>query len=513
MSSTKQELSSQNSINQEKESLIKTVTQGTIYITAAKLYFIVSSYAIYFALPRLISSELFGIYGFVISIVSIVNVVLVTGTQQSVSRFVSEDYRKADTIKNKALKLQLIIASVVTLAYFLSASWIAQVFNDPLLVKPLQISALIPMFYSLYAVYVGYLNGQKKFLPQSILDVTYSTLKAAGIIVLALLTNSVNGAIFGFAVAVIIAFLLAPLVSGKSINQEQNSSFSSSKFLKFQSELLAAILVSNLLQRADLILIKKYISLDSVTANKMAGYYTALMTIAGVTYQAIVSVAFVIFPIISKASFEEQKEEVKSYIRQTTKYTFILMALSATIFSSNAKIVLEVLYNQEYTIGADALIIAAYGLMFFGLIYILTTIISSSGKPRVSLLVGIITLICSVVLNILLIPTHQIIGAALATTIAMFIGVIVSSAYIQMTFKACFNIKSVVSTLIAVTCMYFVNIILPDILFNLTNGKINLIFNLMFHIALQSTIYLIVLVITQEITSKEVNLVRKVLKI
>ncbi|KAF0244865.1 MAG: membrane protein involved in the export of O-antigen and teichoic acid [bacterium] len=489
--------------NQEKDSLVKTITQGTIYITAAKLYFIVSSYAIYFALPRLISSELFGIYGFVISIVSIINVVLVTGTQQTVSKFVSEDFRKADSIKKQALKLQTIIASTITLVYFFSAPLIANIFNDPALIRPLQISALIPMFYSLYAVYVGYLNGQRKFLPQAILDCTYSTLKAAGIIILALITSSVNGAIFGFGVAVIIAFLLAPFVSGQSTNQEKGK-ISVTTFLKFQSELLGAILVSNLLQRADLILIKKYISTDSVIANQMAGYYTALMTIAGVTYQAIVSVAFIIFPIISKASFEQQKDEVKSYIRQITKYTFMLMALSATVFSSNARVVLEVLYNKEYTIGAEALTIAAYGLMFFGLIYILTTIISSSGKPRISLIVAVITLAFSISINILLIS---------ATTIAMFIGVLLASIYIYLIFKACFNLKSVISVSIAVICMYLVNNILPDTLINLFPGKLNIIINLMFHIGIQTSSYLIALIITRELTSYEFNLIRKVIKV
>lgn len=501
------------STNQEKESLVKTVTQGTIYITAAKLYFIASSYAIYFVLPRVISSELFGIYGFVISIVSIVNVVLVTGTQQSVSKFVSEDYQKADTIKNQALKLQAIVAGSITLLYFLSAPLISNIFNDPLLTRPLQISALIPMFYSLYAVYVGYLNGQRKFLPQSILDVTYSTLKATGIITLAIITGSVDGAIFGFSIAVVIAFLLSPLISGKGINQEKNSNFAFSTFLKFQSELLGAILVSNLLQRADLILIKKYISTDSLTANKMAGYYTALMTIAGVTYQAIVSIAFVIFPIISKATFEEKQDEVKSYIRQTTKYTLMLMALSATIFSSNAKVVLEVLYNKEYILGAEALQIAAYGLMFFGLIYILTTIVSSSGKPRVSLIIGIITLACSISLNILLIPSYKIVGAASATTIAMFLGVVVATIYIHLTFKACFNLKSVASTATAVTCIYLVNNFIPDILLNIFVGKTNLIINLMFHVGIQTFVYLIVLIIAKELTKTEFYLLHKVLKV
>lgn len=499
--------------NKEKDSLAQTVAQGTIYITAAKFYFIVSSYAIYFALPRLISAELFGIYGFVISIVSIINVVLVTGTQQTVSKFVSQDYRHADAVKYQALKIQVFVAGIVTLIYFFSAPLLAKSFNDPALTRPLQISALIPLFYSFYAVYVGYLNGQKKFVRQSILDITYSTLKAGGIILLAVLTTSVDGAILGFGVAVIIVFLLSPFVAGKAVNQQTEHKPSVSAFLRFQSELLGAILVSNLLQRADLILIKKYISSDSVTANQMAGYYTALMTIAGVTYQAIVSAAFIIFPIISQASFEQQTEAMKGYIRQTTKYTLMLMALSATVFSANAPVVLEILYRKEYAVGAPALAIAAYGLLFFGLIYILTTIISSSGKPRVSLLVGGATLIASVLLNIFLIPKFGLVGAAAATTIAMFIGVILASSYIYHSFKACFDIKSTISVVVAAASMYLVASILPTNIINIATGKLSILINFAFQAGIQTTVYLGVLIVAREIGLKEVNLIRKVIKI
>ena len=63
----------------------------------------------------------------------------------------------------------------------------------------------------------------------------------------------------------------------------------------------------------------------------MAGYYTALMAIANITYQAIISVTFVIFPLISTATVAARRDDVKSYIEQTIKYTLIVMALSATI--------------------------------------------------------------------------------------------------------------------------------------------------------------------------------------
>lgn len=500
------------SSSKEKDSLAQTVTQGTIYITIAKLYFIASSYIIYFALPRLISAELFGVYGFVISIVSIINVVIVTGTQQTVSKFVSQDYRQADAIKKQVLKLQIFLVGIVTILYIFSIPLIAKSFNDNSLIRPLQISVLIPIFYSFYAVYVGYLNGQRKFLRQSILDIAYSTLKAVGIVTLALISKSVNGALLGFALATTLVFLISPIVAGKAVNQEINVKPSIKDFLRFQSELLGAILISNLLQRTDLILIKKYISENSVIASQMAGYYTALTTIAGVIYQTIVSVAFVIFPIISKATFEQKKEEVKGYICQTTKYTLMLMALCATIFSSNSKTLLEVLYRTEYTIGALALSVVAYGTLFFGMIYILTTIISSSGKPRVSFLIFILTLLSSIILNIILIPKYQLVGAAVATTISMFIGIILATIYVHKTFKASFYLKSVVSICLAIVITYLLNFLLPTNIFHLTN-KLGTLVNLAIHVGIQTITYLLILVITKELGNQELGLLRKVAKI
>src|SRR5690242_1622359 len=96
----KQQIDNKNRLEQQEaarsEAIVKSAGRGTIYITIAKLYFIVSGYAIYFFLPRILSAQEFGQYGFVTGVVSIINAVIVIGTQQAVSKFVSEDTRRAD---------------------------------------------------------------------------------------------------------------------------------------------------------------------------------------------------------------------------------------------------------------------------------------------------------------------------------------------------------------------------------------------------------------------------------
>ena len=55
----------------------QTAGRGTIYITLAKLWFIVSGYGIEFILPRLLAKEEFGLYKVVVGAVSIINAVIV----------------------------------------------------------------------------------------------------------------------------------------------------------------------------------------------------------------------------------------------------------------------------------------------------------------------------------------------------------------------------------------------------------------------------------------------------
>src|SRR5689334_9014866 len=65
--------------------------RGTIYISAAKGWFILSGLGIHLSLPRLMSEDQFGLYQVVIGIISIINAVVVTGTSQTVSKYISQD--------------------------------------------------------------------------------------------------------------------------------------------------------------------------------------------------------------------------------------------------------------------------------------------------------------------------------------------------------------------------------------------------------------------------------------
>jgi stage V sporulation protein B len=473
--------------------------RGAIYITAAKIWFMVSGYGIAVTLTYLLTTEYYGLYRVVISTVSIINAVIVTSTYQTVSKYVSQEPEKAGSIKWKALGLQVYVGGAATLGFFLLAPVVASLLNDPRLAGWLRLASLITLSYSFYSVYTGYFNGKKRFGIQAGLDITYSTLKLVFIVLLAWLGFGVTGSVSGFALAAgCVLGISAILARGDNRKGEAPAG----QLFKFQSYVLLFTFVLTLLQRVDLMLIKALSSPDATRASENAGYYSAAMDIANLTYQIVVSVTFVIFPLVSQSTFADDRARTQGYISNTLRYTLMVMALTATLFSSCAAGILRVIYRETYQAGSPALRIVAFGMLFFGLLYVVTTIISASGQPKVSLLLGVITLVLSTALNALLIPSHGLAGAAAATTVSMLGGTILACAYVWRRFR---TLMSITSALRIPGCA---GVIYAAALLFSPGSKLMIIAQL---IAL-SVAYVIALIITGELGRSDLRLIARVVR-
>jgi O-antigen/teichoic acid export membrane protein len=473
--------------------------RGTIYITAAKVWFMVSGYGIAFTLPRLITDEHYGIYRVVISTVSIINAVIVTGTYQAVSKYVSQEPEKADSIKWKALGSQVYVGGAATLGFFLLAPVVASLLNDARLTGWLRLASAITLAYSFYSVYTGYFNGKKRFGIQAGLDITYSTLKLVFIVLLAWLGFGVTGSVSGFALAAVCVLAVSAIIARGG---DRKGDARAGQVFKFQSYVLLLTFVLALLQKVDLMLIKALSSPDATTASENAGYYSAAVDIANLTYQIVVSVTFVIFPLVSQSTFANDRTRTQGYISNTLRYSFMVMALTATLFSSCASGVLRVIFRETYQAGGPALRIVAFGMLFFGLLYVVTTIISASGQPKVSLLLAVITLVLSAVLNALLIPSQGLAGAATATTVSMLAGTILACAYLWRRFRTLMSVASAARIAACAGAIYAASLLFSPA------SKLLIIAQL---IAL-SVAYVIALIITGELGRDDLSLISRVLR-
>jgi len=473
--------------------------RGTIYITAAKLWFMVTGYGIEVTLSWLMTEANYGVYKVVIGAVSIVNAVVIAGTYQTVSRYISQAQEKADSVKWKSLRLQAVVGGGIALGFFLLAPQTALYLNDPHLTNYLRLASIITLAYSFYAVYTGYFNGQKRFLAQASLDITYSTLKLAFIVALVWLGYGVAGGVGGFAMAAMSVLAIAA-IAGRG--NTRKGDVRAADLLKFQTYLLIFTLVLNLLQKVDLMLIKSLSSPVPQIASEQAAYYSAAINLANITYQIIISVTFIIFPLVSESTSAEDRKRTASYISTTFRYSLMVMALVATLFSANASESLRVVFPPSYQVASGALAVVSYGILLFGLLYVATTIISASGTPRISLGVGAITLIASVALNAFLIPRLGITGAALGTTVSMALGVFISGGYLIWKFGAFVPVKSAIRIGLCAAVVYGLSLVAAP------ESRIMILVQLV----VLSLIYVCALIVTGELGREDLSTVTTVIK-
>jgi stage V sporulation protein B len=405
--------------------------RGLAFITAAKLYFILSGFIVQFGLPRLLGSpEAFGQYSLAMSFVSVINNVLIAATVQSVSKRVSEDEALAGSRLRQALQLQLGVGIVLASSLFLAAPWLAGVAYDAQLVLLLRIASFVPLCYALYATVVGSLNGRRLFHKQAGLDITFSTLRTLGIVGAAGLGLGAAGALMGFAGAALAITLVALVAVGAGHAGPRLPVWTWFSFLLpivfFQLTLNGVLLLDVWVLKNTAAQLGIEGGMDVVAAAEQAsryvGLYRAGQNFAFVPYQVILSVTFIVFPLVARATAAGDLASARVHIRNALRFSMIVLFALAGPLSGAADSVVQLVNGVKFAEGADTLRVLVFGQVALALFVIVATVLTSAGRPLLSALIGLVALIIVLGANRAFvrwagIGEHTLRAAALATSL------------------------------------------------------------------------------------------------
>lgn len=172
--------------------------RGVLYIAFAKFYFMVAGLFVQIRLPSILSRSAFGSYSLVAGIASFVNNVVVTGTIQTVSKFSAQEPDKARAVQAAGFRMHVRVGLPIAVGFVALAPVVSElVLLDGSKTAPLMLAGLIVGGYSFYAVFIGTANGLRQFNKQAGLDVTFATLRVAGLIGMAMAGLGVIGVIGG----------------------------------------------------------------------------------------------------------------------------------------------------------------------------------------------------------------------------------------------------------------------------------------------------------------------------
>jgi stage V sporulation protein B len=445
------------------------VGRGVLFIGFAKASFMVFGALQKFLLARVVNVAEYGAFSVVNNAISIVNNTIVQGTIQSVSKFTAEDDTRAGAVQRAGLRLQTFLGLGVALAVVLAAPLVAGFVNAPEHTSLFRLAAAIPAIYAFYTVFVGTANGQRRFKVQASFDVGFSISKTilllAGAAVGRVMGHSVAGAFVGFIAAAVVIMLVA---GRKMWLAKGDAQFSAWRLLLFMGGALAYTLLINLALSYDSLLLRRFAgaALAGPGADALVGAYEAVRSLALLPYQALLVVTFVIFPLVSRSTFAEDREATAAYVRQTLRYALIFGAAMAVVLGARPEILLRILYPAAYGVGAAAMPILAAGVVALALLSIAGSIVTASGRPYVAMSLVAVTLIAGAGLAFTLVPRaaagpDMLWAAALATAVGMLVGFVVALMYLRRRFGAGLPLASTLRVVVAVGLAILVARVLP----------------------------------------------------
>jgi stage V sporulation protein B len=439
--------------------------RGAIFIGFAKVYFMISGLLQRILLTRLVGPADFGDFAVVNNFVSIVNNTVVQATVQAVSKFTAEDDARAGAVQRAAIRMQLALGLFIGAVLFFGAPVVANLWHAPRCTPYFRIAAFIPLVYCLYTVFVGSANGLRRFRTQASFDVGFSTAKTVLLLGCAWIWN-VSGAFLGFVTAAVVILGYA----ARTMWMASPAEFPIGRLVRYMVGVVTFGLLINLALNYDGLLLRRFAAtapgMNADAAAVIAGNYEALRTFALLPYQTLLVVTFVIFPLVSRATFQEDREATRVYVTQTMRYALILAAAMGIVLAARPAALFGVIYKPEYRAGAPALPILAAGQCCLALLAVACAILNAAGRTRTTVSLMLLTLVVGAAGLAVLIPRAEpgsamLVAAASASALGMAAGLAAALVVLRARLGGSPPIKTVARVAAAIAAAVIVARLVP----------------------------------------------------
>ncbi len=491
------------------------VPRGVAVITLAKAYFLLTGFAQPLVLTRLLHTEGYGLYGVVLNTVSILNNVVVAGSIQAMSRAVTEDGSRAlrrGIVLHAILGLTL-ASALVALAVPLGVGAL----HDPRVPPLLRVGAIVVGDYTVYAALVGALNGQRRFVSQAGLDITFATLRTALVLGLSATHFGVTGAVVGFAIAsaVILAValvVLLPVLRETSVGKASQSTRIDRgvrefvlRYASFFAPVLVYQLALNLVLQADLLVMKSVLSgrLAPAALDELNGIYKAVQNFAFLPYQLLLSVTFVVFPVVSLTTQTGDKETTRRFVHRALRLSALALGAMLAVLTGLSRGVLLLAFKPEVGVGAAALRVLSVAQGAFALAVIAATLLLAAGRAAAATGLMVAMLLATLAgdyagLSIVPPGVDSLTATAVGTALGCTLGMLAIGMYTRRVFGSFLSLSTALRVGVSTAAAAWVASRLP------LHGKLGTL------VAAPVTVgmYFLALVLTRELTRGDLSALR-----
>jgi stage V sporulation protein B len=423
----------------------------------------------------------YGAFSTVLALANIPNNVITASSIQGVSRAVAgAGPEKEEQAQRHALRTHAAIAPCVAALFFALAPLAAEFEHAPHILRPLRIFAGVLFVYGLYTPLIGALNGKRRFVAQAGLDISFATMRTIGMLGAAYWLGKQWDGPTGAAIGVVVsAALILPLALALAgTGKPGPGGLTSSRHLAALGPMALGQLFLNFLMQADIWLLRRFAhesgELAGLAGNalragtdSLVGAYRAAQLFAFLPYQLLLSITFILFPMVARAHAQKDAEAVRGYVRTGLRLGVVMAGLMVSCTSGLAPELLRFAYPKEAADNAGtALRILSLGQGAFAIFGIETTVLVSLSRERSSALVTgaaalLVACFCSVVVPSSPFDATLLVRTALSTSLALGLAAVTGAILVQRAAGTFAPLKTLVRTGLAMVAAIGVGTLLP----------------------------------------------------
>jgi O-antigen/teichoic acid export membrane protein len=187
------------------------------------------------------------------------------------------------------------------------------------------------------------------------------------------------------------------------------------ELVKFSIPLMLSSVVMIILTKMDTIM------LGALVGPQEAGLYGAAFPIANGLTIVLSAFGYLYLPMVSRFDSNEGKDRINNIYSITSKWIFMVTFPAFVVFSVFPSDILSIFFSTRYSPAAPALIVLAVGFFTNASFGRNQETLSAIGSTKLVFVSNLFALVFNIILNLLLIPSYGIIGAAVASASSFLI--------------------------------------------------------------------------------------------
>ena len=412
------------------------------------LGFVLGAINVLFLYTNFLTDDYHGLVVFVLSTANIMMPLFALGTQNSIIKFYSA-YKTRNNV-NSFLTFNLVFPLVLIIPVGLIGMLVYESLADLLATRNAIIKDYVWLIYvaAICFAYFEIFYAWAKVQLQTVFgNLMKEVFHRAGIMILFLLIvcdiistdQFIYGVILVYAIRLVVMMIYAFSIRRPVIRFGKFPKMSS--VLKYSLLIIIAGSVATILLEIDKFMIGEYIQISNVA------YYGVAIYIASTIGVPARSMYQITNPLTAKLLNENDKAGLENLYKKSSLNLFVISGLIFLLIVSNIN-QLYLLIPEKYGGGLVVVLIVGLAKLFDNLIGNNNAILFNSDYYRAVLYMGIMLVILTVFLNMILIPTYGIDGAAFATVISVFVYNTVKLLYVYFKFGISPFTSGTVKTLI-----------------------------------------------------------------